>query len=144
MFLLVNYAVAQVLGGSGQFKVGPRLVALGLDALYGAVLIHVWGSTLGMAAVKVRAIDKVTCENLPWGRSWKRAGTATLVVGAVPLIVSLAGVSAISATSGADGSGLAFLIMNVGFFAFLWAKYDALRQTIQDKVADSIVVGRPR
>lgn len=144
VLLVVNFSVTLALSGIGQTGVEARLVVLSLDSLYGAVLIHSWGSTLGMVAVKISAVDKLSSETLPWGRSWMRAGSATVFVSAIPLVLSLGGMDASGSSTSAGGASLTPLLESVGFISFLWAKYDALGQTLQDKIARSVVVTEER
>jgi uncharacterized RDD family membrane protein YckC len=136
----INYAVVVALRHSSATWLDVSLLSLLLDLLYGAVLIHVWGSTLGMRIVRVRAVDRVSCENLPWSRALMRALCAAVLVSALPLMLHLIGALGSTTSVGHGDEDMIPLLSNLGVVTFIWAKYDPLGRTLQDIAAGSVVL----
>jgi uncharacterized RDD family membrane protein YckC len=95
----------------------PLLVALGY-----AFLVHRRGATFGMEAMGLKCLTKSGRQTLTYGRSCCRH--------LIPLSAGLVSHFA--------------PLLNVGFlFIYLWMLWDSDRQTLNDKLAKSIVVYLP-
>ncbi len=138
--LAFSFSASTALGHAGATWLAVSLTTITLDVLYGTVMIHLWGSTLGMAAVHVRAVDHVTCERLPWSRAALRAVSAAVLLATIPLLLRLVGAQGSSTSMGQGGADLVPLMSNLGLVTFLWAKFDPLTRTLQDVAAGSVVV----
>jgi hypothetical protein len=108
---------------------------------YGAVLMAWRGATVGMTAAKLVAVDRITCRHLNWRRSWARAAIAFALIGIATDVVYVSGLKASQPGVGGAIAGAASLATIAGYGTFYyWARYDALHQTLQDKVGHSIVL----
>jgi hypothetical protein len=108
---------------------------------YGAVLIAWRGATVGMTAAKLVAVDRITCRYLNWGRSWARAAIAFALIGIATDAVYISGLRTSQPGIGGAIAGAAALATIAGYGTyFYWARYDALHQTLQDKIGHSIVL----
>ena len=126
-----------------SFGSDPALVALLVisaiaQLLYAALFIGRRGSTPGMLAVGIRAVDRTTGNLLGARRAWRRTLTAFALSGLA------LDVGALFDLGRATVSGVAVflqLLGAVGFFlTYLWPLGNPLNQTLQDKAADSVVV----
>lgn len=95
-------------------------VALLFGILYQVVPIALWGQTLGKHLTKVRVVSAQDLTKPGWWRAIRRWGIYVLV-GLIPIV----------------GGVLNMLLLVIGL-VLLWT--DNRRQTIHDKVADTIVV----
>ncbi len=136
-FLLIEFSHQ----GSVDRLIGYLLVPI-VGVVYGAILIGIYGRTLGMRALRVKAIHRATGRDLTRREAWKRALTAFALYQFVDSVLLLfewtqppgwpshhhAVVSALDA------------IQFVLFLALLMPIWDSWNQTLQDKAVGSIVV----
>jgi uncharacterized RDD family membrane protein YckC len=141
----LNFTIAQVAThwfGTSQPVLIPLIVVhLAVVVSYGAVLISRRGATVGMSAAKLVAVDSVSCRFLEPRRAWARSIAAFALTGLALDVVYVWGLK--TSASGIDRmiTTGALLVTVAGYATyFYWAKWDALHQTLQDKVAHSIVL----
>jgi len=146
--LLIGYADVS---GSAPLATGQQLlstgaevavvaVGVGLAVGYPFVLLRCWGQTLGMMALGVRAVDRVSGSALTTAQTWRRVLAFFVLVTLWDQVAIVIGFGHVSGPQPAGETvfrlvGLAGLATTA-----LWPLGNQLRQTLQDKAAGTVVV----
>ena len=116
------------------------VIGLATSTTYGIWMLGRRGQTVGMMATGIRAIDQATGGPLTWRQTIRRVIALYLIAGLWTDIGFFVMLSEHLATT----SGLSNLFTALGFIGsattFLWPLGSAQNQTLQDKVAGTIVV----
>jgi hypothetical protein len=145
LLTILGFAIGRLanrLFGTGSSTVVVVIVVhAAVVVSYGAVLIGWRGATIGMGAANIRALDSVSGRTLEGRRTWARSAVAFALTGLALGAVDAWGFK--TTDSGIDGALAAgALLVTVAGYAtyYYFARWDALHQTLQDKVGHSIVV----
>jgi hypothetical protein len=136
-FLLIELCRQGSIGRS----IGYLLTAI-VTVVYGATLIGLYGRTLGMCLLRIRAIHGATGQDMTRQEAWKRALTAFALyqlVGTALLLIEWSEPTGWSSHHHPVVSVLNILVfvLYVGLLMPIW---DSQNQTLQDKAVGSIVV----
>jgi hypothetical protein len=129
--------------GSIGRLIGYLLTAI-VTVVYGATLIGLYGRTLGMRLLRIKAIHGATGRDVTRREAWQRALTAFALYQLVDTVLLLIEWSEPTGWSSHHHPVVsAFDVLQfVLFFGFLMPIWDSRNQTLQDKAVGSIVVVR--
>jgi uncharacterized RDD family membrane protein YckC len=127
--------------GSVGRLIGYLLIAV-LTVLYGAILIGLYGRTLGMRLLHIRAIHGVSEQDLTRNEAWARALAAFALYQFLGLVLSLITWSEPTGWSVHRHPVVVVLqvLTFVLYLGLLMPIWDSRNQTLQDKAVGSIVV----
>jgi uncharacterized RDD family membrane protein YckC len=121
-------------------RVGVTILIAVSNLVYAAVFLGHWGQTLGMMAVRARALDLQSGGPLPRAKAWLRQ--ATIFALGSPWTTAAFAMDAYIHHTKKDPPGTLIAVVGVILtgVAYLWPLGNAANQTLQDKAAGSVVV----
>jgi uncharacterized RDD family membrane protein YckC len=132
--------VSSVSDVSTAARMALLIVALAVYFTYAVTLLKLRGQTVGMMAVKIKAVDKSSGNALSMRQVWLRVLTVYFLISVWSDIGEIAAISQ-HLNRATGGAALWPLIGFVGgLTTYLWPLGSRFRQTLQDKAAQSVVV----
>jgi len=130
-------ATHRTLGAGAQFAL--VLTAVVLTVGYPFLFLRSRGQTLGMMAAGIRAVDRIAGGPLTTPQTWRRVLAFTFLYTFWAEIASIIDFNSVTSTP--SGWSALILVALAGLATTgLWPLNSPLKQTLQDKAADTIVI----
>lgn len=137
-----GYVLFRLLRTSTTERVSVNVVVIVVEIAYGAILIGLHGRTLGMRRLALRAIKVATGNPLTKRAAWIRSIFTFMLLGLLTEILTIYGIVEPAGWSSHHHNITNALTSAQGalWLTFLFPIWDSKNQTLQDKVAGSVVV----